>query len=124
MFFVYLIVIFLGKKGVFDAGYTKLPVAESTISYDTILYGDVFDMSEKEYYVLFSNFNTTGYNIYLYNLLNIYEKDTKIYKVYTHDGMNKSIVSDTSNKKATKFIDIVLKKIEEKYPFKGVSLHQ
>ena len=29
-----------------------------------------------------------------------------------------------SNKKATKFIDIVLKKIEEKYPFKGVSLHQ
>lgn len=99
---VYVIVIILGKNGVFEAGYTKPEVKESTISYEDILASSVFDMNESEYYVLFSNFGSTGYNIYLYNLLNNYSKETKIYKVNTSDALNKSILSESSNKNATK----------------------
>ena len=105
---VYLIVLILGKKGVFEAGYTKPEIKESTISYEDISAGSVFDMNENEYYVIFSKFNSKVYNIYIYNLLNTYSKDTKIYKVNLSDGINKSIISETSNKKATKSSELAI----------------
>jgi hypothetical protein len=99
---VYVIVIILGNNGVFEEGYTKPEISESTISYEDILYSKVFDMNDSEYYVIFSKFDNSEYNIYIYNLLKNYSKDIKIYKVDLSDGLNKGVISDTSNKKATK----------------------
>ena len=56
---------------------------------------------------------------------------TVIAKIIMQDPLETSIDFEIhseylvgSTRKAMKFIDTVLKKIEEKYPFKGVSLHK
>ncbi len=76
-----------------------------------------------------------------HNIVSINDDYTEIYsevphmtviaKIIMQDPLETSIDFEIhaeylvgNNRKAYKFIDTVLKKIEEKYPFKGVSLHK
>ena len=76
-----------------------------------------------------------------HNIVSINDDYTEIYsevphmtviaKIIMQDPLETSIDFEihaeylvANNRKAFKFIDTVLKKIEEKYPFKGVSLHK
>ncbi len=87
-------------------------------------------------------------NVYLsvleelkHNIVSVNDDYTEIYseiphmtviaKIIMQDPLETSIDFEIhseylvgSGRKALKFIDTVLKKIEEKYPFKGVSLHK
>ncbi len=87
-------------------------------------------------------------NVYLsvieelnHNIVSVNDDYTEIYsevphmtviaKIIMQDPLETSIDFEIhseylvgSTRKAMKFIDTVLKKIEEKYPFKGVSLHK
>lgn len=94
---LYFITYFMQKAGMFDAGYTPLQSQEAVITYEDALIGTVFNRPEKEYYVLFHNFDNNS-NVYLNNLINSYEGT--LYEVDMSYGTNKNYVSEESNKSA------------------------
>lgn len=71
---------------------------EAEITYDEIIAGQTFNRSEETYYVAFYEFESSED---LTNVLNSVTTNDKIYKVNLKNAMNKSIVSNSSNKKAT-----------------------
>ena len=79
----------------------KIYIPEEAISYEQITAGSTFNMSDEEYVVLFySRENNTDITSRISN----YKASKKIgvYYVDLDDGINKSVVSDKSNKEATK----------------------
>lgn len=95
---IYLGALGLKALGLFDAGYTKPTKDATEISYEYILLGTVFNRSEKDYYVIFDDYDK---NAYTYT--NEVVKDgvkKPLYKVDTSKGENASCLSDTSNPNA------------------------
>lgn len=104
---VYLLTILMRAMGVFDKGYTKLETPESQISYTEILVSSVFNRSEEEYYVVFSDFSDNE-DIYLDTVLNVYESKSKlkVYRVDMSNMINDDYKSEKGNTKASKVEDL------------------
>ncbi len=94
---VYLGTLGLKALGVFDPGYTK-PTKEATkIDYEYILAGTVFDRTEKEYYVIFDDFEKDLHA----NISDIVSnKKLPVYKVDMSKSENALFKSEESNTKA------------------------
>ena len=118
---MYLLTVGATKLGWFDIGYTKPEIAESVINYDKIIAGSIFDKKDTDYYVAIADFSGTN-NIYYESIISNYkEKESKlpIYYVDLSDELNKSIISEENNTKATnaselKIKDVTLIKITNK----------
>lgn len=96
---LYLGVLGMEKLGVFQSGYTK-PTKEATeISDEYIVIGTVFNRPEKEYLVLFDDYDE---NIYPY--INTLAENNKLrtYKVDMSKGENAKYKSDDANANAKK----------------------
>ena len=95
---VYLGTLGLKALGVFDPGYTK-PTKEATkIDYEYILAGTVFDRTEKEYYVIFDDYDKNEYK-YTNSLVKDGAK-IPVYKVDLSKAENSSCISEESNPNA------------------------
>lgn len=110
---MYLCVLGLNKLGVFEEGYKK-PDTKTEFSYEKIMIGNVFNRSEKSYYVLFDNYKNYMVNNYIDSLIK--DSDEVVYKVDMSLSENASHISDESNKSASnseelKINDITLIKI-------------
>lgn len=110
---MYLCVLGLNKIGAFEEGYKK-PDTKTEFSYEKIMIGNVFNRSEKSYYVLFDNYKNYMVNNYIDSLIK--DSDEVVYKVDMSLSENASHISDESNKGASnseelKINDITLIKI-------------
>ena len=111
----YLLVIGMKALGVFEAGYTA-PVKGSTeFDYEFIPIGTVFNRSDKNYYVLFDNYESDyTKDPYINSLLD--DETIPVYKVDMSKEENSKYKSETANKNAKnvselKINDITLVKI-------------
>ncbi len=96
---VYLLTVLAQKAGWFDQGYYKPEVPEAEISYEKIQSGTIFTRGDADYYVLLAPWDEEEDNIYVTGVGDIYKtKDNHlpIYYVDLSDGLNKSIIGDTS----------------------------
>jgi len=100
---MYFLTIGAQKLGWFNEGYIKPEVTSPVISYNNILVGSMFNRSETEYYVLVADINSDE-SIYLSSLVNLYNKKEgdklHLYVVDLEDGLNKSVIDNTSNPSA------------------------
>ncbi len=91
------------KLGWFNQGYVKPEVSSAVISYEKILAGTIFNRVEEEYYVLVADFDSED-SVYVSSLASLYNKKEgdklHMYAVNLGEGMNKGILSDTSNPSA------------------------
>ncbi len=94
---VYLGTIGLEKLGVFEEGYTKPIKTETNISYEYILIGTVFNRTEKEYYVIFDDFEK---NLYSHISSIVSKKNLPVYKVDMSKSENALFKSEESNPNA------------------------
>ena len=92
---------------------TKNPeTVEPTIQYDEILADSTFTMKDKEYFVLFYDFDGPE-AVYFETMFNEYasDKEHHIYKVDLSNALNqKYIAADKSNKKAKNASQLKIKK--------------
>lgn len=74
-------------------------VSESVIQSDTIIFGQLLNRSEEEYYVLAYNDNSNLKNIYNNYLETYNQKDDalKVYKINLNDGFNKKFITEDNN---------------------------
>ena len=72
---------------------------ETKITYDEIIAGQTFNRSEETYYVVFYEFDGRED---LSETINKTVSENAIYKVNLNNVMNKNIISNSSNKNATK----------------------
>jgi hypothetical protein len=94
---VYLGVLGLSALGAFEKGYTRPTKEETSISYEYILIGTVFNRSEKEYYVIFDDFEKDLHA----NISDIVSnKKLPVYKVDMSKSENALFKSEESNTKA------------------------
>ena len=110
---MYLCVFGLNKIGAFDEG-SKKPDTKTEFNYEKIMIGNVFNRSEKTYYVLFDNYKDYKVDSYINSLIK--DSDEVVYKVDMSLSENASHVSDDNNKNASssnelKINDITLIKI-------------
>lgn len=102
---VYLGILGLSALGVFDAGYTKPTKEATSISYEYILIGTVFDRAEDEYFVIFDDFEKNLNS----NLSELAEnKKLPVYKVDMSKGENASYLSDKSNPNAKSVDELMI----------------
>ena len=94
---IYLGVFGLEKLGVFEEGYTKPTKEDTKISYEYILIGTVFNRPEKEYYVIFDDYEKDLYS-HISSLVS--NKKLPVYKVDMSKGENASFKSEESNPNA------------------------
>ena len=95
---VYAGVLGLKALGLFYEGYTEPSREAAKIDYEYILAGTVFDRKEKDYYVIFDDYDK---NIYSYTNNLVKEKSKlAVYKVDMSKGENATYLSDTSNPNA------------------------
>lgn len=93
------------KMGVFDLGYTAPEKEETKIDYTKISIGTVFNRKEKDYYVMFDNYDSNfTFNTYIDTLLNGLDKP--VYKVDMSVSENAKYKGEEANKKATKSSDL------------------
>ena len=103
-----LMVLGMEKLGVFQRGYTAPDKDETEISYEYIPIGTVFNRSDKEYYVLFDNYDTVlTQNVYVNTLVD--SLDVPVYKVDMSKSENAKYSKEESNKKATKVSELSIK---------------
>lgn len=100
---VYLGILGLTALGAFQAGYTKPTKEATSISYEYILIGTVFDRAEDEYFVLFDDFEK-NLNSNLSEL--VANKKIPVYKVDMSKGENASYLSEKSNPNAKSVGDL------------------
>ncbi len=93
---LYLGILGMKSLGLFEKGYTK-PTSEATISYEYILLGTVFDRNEKEYYVIFDDFEK---NLYSHISSIVSKKNLPVYKVDMSKSENALFKSEESNPNA------------------------
>lgn len=108
---MYLLTLGATKLGWFDTGYTKPNVEDAVISYEKIMAGSVFDKKDDSYYVAIANFKNTN-NMYYQSIVSAYKSKKEhlpFYVVDLSDELNKSIISDTNNTKATKASELKVK---------------
>ena len=82
-------------------------ITESTINYDSVMVGTIFNRSEDKYYVLAYDKTGTDAN-YLNTLASRYSGGEKIYTLDLSLDVNKNYVSDKGNSKATNPSEISL----------------
>ena len=82
----------------------KPPVS---IQYEEILAGELFNMYDDEYYVVFFDFKDSSAAIYA-SILEKYEADSdiKVYKVDLSKGFNEPYISEESNPNVKKIGDL------------------
>jgi len=101
--------IYLVSTLVFDKQNSTTKVPTSEIQYTNILYTNVFNRSEKEYYVMLYDFDKPTANTMNYISSN-YQREEKalpVYVVNLKDSFNKSIyTTGKSNPKATKATEL------------------
>ncbi len=112
---LYLGILGMKSLGLFEKGYTK-PTSEATISYEYILLGTVFDRNEKEYYVIFDDYEK---NLHTNISELVSKKKLPVYKVDMSKGENASCKADKSNPNAKdaselKINDVTVIKIKNK----------
>lgn len=119
----YLLVLGMEKLGLFEQGYTAPVKGETEIDYEYIPVGTVFNRTEKEYFVLFDNYDGKNQDVYVNYILDSDDKKV-VYKVDMSLKENEKYKSEQSNPKAKnptelKINDITLIKIKngkiEKY---------
>ncbi len=94
-------VIGMEKLGLFEKGYTKPEKESATIDTKYIAMGNVFNRNDKEYYVLFDNYQDTyKTDRYINGLLDSKSK-IPVYRVDMGQNENKKFISEEENKKAT-----------------------
>lgn len=95
--------------GLFDIRYIKPEVSSATINYENILAGTIFSREENEYYVMIGNFESNE-SVYLGSLGQLYKNKSgdklPIYAVDLSEGLNKMIISDSSNSSAQTVSDL------------------
>ena len=93
------------KLGVFERGYTKPDKGETEISYEFIPIGTVFNRTDKEYYVLFDNYETSlTQHLYINTLVS--DKALTVYKVDMSKEENAKYKGEEENRKATKATEL------------------
>ena len=112
----YLIMIVMKNAGFFDAGYIKPSKGETTISYEYIPVGTLFNRTESEYLVLFDNYGDNTKDVYINYLLD--KGKTPAYKVDMSLKENEKYNSTEANPKAKnpneiKINDMTLIKIKK-----------
>ena len=107
--FVYVGVILLEKSGAFEAGYTK-PDKVTEISYSDILIGEVFNRNESDYLVLFDEFDSNTYDVYVRGLAEQYESKN-IYYVDMSLSPNKNYKSEEVNTNPKNVNDLKINEI-------------
>lgn len=97
---MYLMMMGLEKIGVFEKGYSA-PTHDTSLDYEYINIGTVFNRSDKTYYVLFDDYSTNiSYNTYVDKVISTKLSDP-VYKVDMGKEMNSKFKSEESNKDAT-----------------------
>ena len=91
-----------------NSDHTSSPKEQTSIQYEEILLGTVFNKKDKEYLVLFYNVAYDTENTYRSLISDYAVKDNKIplYYVDLNNSMNKSCISTETNKEATKAQDL------------------
>lgn len=108
---VYLLTLGANKLGLFEEHYKSPETTESVISYEKISAGTILNRETGEYYVLISDFSQNK-SVYLEGLYSTYnKKETKlnIYIVDLSDELNKSIIGEEDNIKASSLSDMSVK---------------
>lgn len=108
---VYLLTLGANKLGLFEEHYKSPETTESVISYEKIPAGTILNRETGEYYVLISDFSQNK-SVYLEGLYSTYnKKETKlnIYIVDLSDELNKSIIGEEDNIKASSLSDMSVK---------------
>ena len=97
----YLAILGLQALGLFLEGYTAPNKEAASIDYVFINANTVFNRDEKEYYVLFDNYDSDyTKDAYVNDLVD--KLDTRVYKVDMNKEMNAVYKGEKANKKATK----------------------
>ncbi len=104
---LYLIIGIFVTKDIKLFGNTENVEVNSTIQYEEILAGETFNMNKDEYYVIFSDSTGNYYSIYKNIISN--QTDKSIYIVDLNNPLNRSYVSDESNKEVQKASDLKVK---------------
>ncbi len=97
----YLCALGMQKLGLFDKGYEAPQKEDATVDPSFIAIGAVFNRNDKNYYVIFDNYESKYTQDIVVN--NLLEKQTKkYYKVDMSANENKKFASNEENKGATK----------------------
>lgn len=107
---MYLITLGANKAGLFDPGYNKPEVGDAVISYENIMAGIIFNR-EGNYYVAILDSNDKM-NTYYESVISNYQKKedkTPLYVVDLSDELNKSIIGEEDNIKASSLSDMSVK---------------
>lgn len=106
---IYLLTLGANKLGWFDPRYNKKEVGNAIISYEKIMYGTALDREENDYYVIFTDSKNEHY--YMDSIIIEYRetdasKERPLYVVDLSEGLNRNIVSDTTNLNVTNAKDL------------------
>jgi len=107
----YFITVYITNKGSVEY-ITNKSVAEGTISYQEILAGQTFNMSESEYYVLFYDESDEDLKSEITNYITTYKEKEDAISLYTVDysnGFNKYVVSEEEKTDATNSKELQIK---------------
>lgn len=107
---MYLITLGANKAGLFDPGYNKPEVSDAVISYENIMAGTIFNR-EGSYYVAILD-SKDKMNTYYESVISNYQKKedkTPLYVVDLSDELNKSIIGEEDNIKASSLSDMSVK---------------
>ena len=103
----YLIILGLQKLGLFLEGYTEPNREETVIDYEFINANTVFNRDEKEYYVLFDNYDSDyTKDAYVNDLVDALK--TRVYNVDMSKKINSIYKADKANKKASKVEELAI----------------
>ena len=102
---MYLITLGANKAGLFDPGYNKPEVGDAVISYENIMAGTIFNR-EGNYYVAILDSNDKM-NTYYESVISNYQNP--LYVVDLSDELNKSIIGEEDNIKASSLSDMSVK---------------
>lgn len=103
---LYLCVIGMEKLGLFEKGYTKPEKEEVVIDYEFIDIGTVFNRSDKNYYVLFDNYESDFTKDPYINMLLDNQEDHRVYKVDMSLKSNEKYLSEEENPNAQSVKDL------------------
>ncbi len=108
---MYLLVLGMKKLGVFEKGYTAPSKEAATISYEYIPVSTVFNRSDKEYFVLFDNYESSITSDSYINQLISNDKSHVYYKVDMSLKENAKVKGETANKNASNVSELSINDI-------------
>lgn len=108
---MYLMGLGFQKLGAFDIGYTAPSKEAATISYEYIPVSTVFNRSDKEYFVLFDNYESSITSDSYINQLISNDKSHVYYKVDMSLKENAKVKGETANKNASNVSELSINDI-------------